>query len=217
MNMSARAAAGWALLLGLVLTSITVPAEAGPGRHFRHHHFGPMWVVPPPLRHPAMVRRMHTVHTTTVEDTSESGALYIYPAAGQSAEQQERDRYECHRWSVAQTGYDPSAVGAGATTRTVTTVSAAPEHPPVNPITGAAGGAALGAVGGAVAGDPGAGAAIGAAVGATAAFLHQLSGANEPAPETVEVTQAGAADPGRHSDYRRAITACLEGRGYNIQ
>ena len=34
--------------------------------------------------------------------------LFIYPKQGQSEKQQADDRYECHRWSVEQTGYDPS-------------------------------------------------------------------------------------------------------------
>ncbi len=34
--------------------------------------------------------------------------LFIYPKEGQSEEQQATDRYECHRWSVDQTGFDPS-------------------------------------------------------------------------------------------------------------
>lgn len=35
--------------------------------------------------------------------------LYIYPAKGQSDQQLADDRYECYRWSVEQTGYDPTA------------------------------------------------------------------------------------------------------------
>lgn len=34
--------------------------------------------------------------------------LFIYPKKGQSAQQQANDKYECHRWGVKQTGYDPS-------------------------------------------------------------------------------------------------------------
>jgi hypothetical protein len=34
--------------------------------------------------------------------------VYFYANNGQSAEQQDRDRYECHRWAVGQTGFDPS-------------------------------------------------------------------------------------------------------------
>jgi hypothetical protein len=35
---------------------------------------------------------------------------YVYPRLGQSAEQQATDEYECHRWAVTQTGFDPTAV-----------------------------------------------------------------------------------------------------------
>ena len=45
------------------------------------------------------------------EEQGSSGSadedLYIYPAQGQSEQQQSDDRYECHSWSVEQTGYDP--------------------------------------------------------------------------------------------------------------
>ena len=38
--------------------------------------------------------------------------LYVYPRSGQSAEQQASDEYECHRWAVDQTGFDPSSDSA---------------------------------------------------------------------------------------------------------
>jgi len=34
--------------------------------------------------------------------------LFIYPRNGQSDKKQEDDRYNCHRWAVNQTGYDPT-------------------------------------------------------------------------------------------------------------
>jgi hypothetical protein len=34
--------------------------------------------------------------------------FYVYPKKGQSADQQAKDRYECHRWAVDQSGFDPS-------------------------------------------------------------------------------------------------------------
>lgn len=39
--------------------------------------------------------------------------IYIYPKNGQSAEQQARDRYECHRWAADQTGFDPTRPDGG--------------------------------------------------------------------------------------------------------
>lgn len=35
--------------------------------------------------------------------------VIAYPAQGQSADQQARDRYECHGWAVSQSGFDPAA------------------------------------------------------------------------------------------------------------
>jgi len=40
-------------------------------------------------------------------------AVFIYPRNGQSAEQQATDKYECHRWAVGQTGFDPTQAGGG--------------------------------------------------------------------------------------------------------
>jgi hypothetical protein len=38
---------------------------------------------------------------------------YVYPKLNQSAEKQASDEYECHRWAVNQTGFDPSAAATG--------------------------------------------------------------------------------------------------------
>lgn len=43
-----------------------------------------------------------------------SNQLFAYPKNGQSTEQQSKDRYECYRWAVSQTGFDPTQVEAGA-------------------------------------------------------------------------------------------------------
>ena len=34
--------------------------------------------------------------------------IYIYPRKGQSAQQQSKDRYECHAWARDETGFDPT-------------------------------------------------------------------------------------------------------------
>jgi hypothetical protein len=41
------------------------------------------------------------------EDSRQDQDLYIYPARGQSEQQQADDRYECHRWGASETDYDP--------------------------------------------------------------------------------------------------------------
>jgi hypothetical protein len=40
--------------------------------------------------------------------------MFIYPRQGQSAQKQADDRYECHRWAVSQTGFDPTQPPGGA-------------------------------------------------------------------------------------------------------
>jgi hypothetical protein len=67
---------------------------------------------------------------------------FIYPRQGQSEKQQATDRYECYRWTIGQTGYDPTQPPAG---------------------------------------------------------------------------QSGAELSKKRGDYRRAETACLEGRGYTVK
>jgi hypothetical protein len=40
--------------------------------------------------------------------------LFVYPKNGQSAEQQARDKFECHSWAKDQTGFDPTQPGGAA-------------------------------------------------------------------------------------------------------
>jgi hypothetical protein len=46
--------------------------------------------------------------------TTPTDDLYAYPQAGQSAEQQSKDKYECHKWATSQSGFDPTQSGGGA-------------------------------------------------------------------------------------------------------
>jgi hypothetical protein len=43
-----------------------------------------------------------------------STSLFAYPKNGQTKEQQATDRFECHRWAVSQTGFDPTLAGGTA-------------------------------------------------------------------------------------------------------
>lgn len=56
------------------------------------------------------VRRGYVVTRSPYEDEEYEDLgddLYVYPAEGQSEQQQADDRYDCHRWAVDQTGYNP--------------------------------------------------------------------------------------------------------------
>src|SRR5258707_15542814 len=88
--------------------------------------------------------------------------VFAYPANGQSAEQPERDRYECHVWAVQQTGVDPSRADASAYERVIVQ----PANPPGS---GTVAGLIGGAIVGSIIGGPrnaGAGAIIGGGPGA---------------------------------------------------
>src|SRR5213078_780395 len=78
--------------------------------------------------------------------------LFVYPQKGQSAEQQNKDSYECYGWAKSQSGVDPGAPPPPAQ---------AGQHAR-GAVGGAARGAALGAAVGAIGGDAGKGAAAGA-------------------------------------------------------
>jgi hypothetical protein len=40
--------------------------------------------------------------------------VFVYPRNGQTADQQTRERYECYRFAVAQSGFDPMHSTSGA-------------------------------------------------------------------------------------------------------
>src|SRR5262249_54444645 len=68
----------------------------------------------------------------------------IYPAKGQSAQQQDKDKYECYGWAKGQTGFDPMALPVTSTPAP----EAGGRSVAGGALGGAAGGAAVGAVGG---------------------------------------------------------------------
>jgi hypothetical protein len=142
--------------------------------------------------------------------------VYFYPAAGQTTEQQDRDRYECYVWAVKQTGFDPGQPQMASSVQV--------EVVPVPP---SGEGALAGAFGGAIVGaavsshhHAGEGAVVGAILGA------MLGAASDSArQEQVQRVRAHHDRRGaqhyseverRASDYRRAMAACLEGRGYTV-
>jgi len=140
--------------------------------------------------------------------------VYFYPLQGQSGTQQDRDRYECFNWSVRQTGFDPSRRVAPAEQR-ATVVPARSAGQTI--ATTAAVGAAIGAV---AAGpyDAAEGAVVGAVaggfVGAVAAAADQAQ-----AQQAVQVhdDRGGTHHAQQAGEYRRAMSACLEGRGYSVK
>ena len=133
-----------------------------------------------------------------------SGALaqqFVYPAKGQSPQQQKKDEGECHTWAVQQSGFDPAkpppATAAAPTTPTGVTPGAG--------VRGAARGAVVGEI---VGDDAGAGAAAGAAA-ARGQSRRQNRQQSAQQQQQAQSSQSGA--------YQKARAACLEGRGYSVK
>lgn len=127
----------------------------------------------------------------------------IYPARGQSAEQQSKDETECTAWTQQQAG-----TGSNVSTQT------APQSTQKDRrrLKGAARGAAAGAIIGEVADDEaGKGAAIGAGVGAIAAG-RKARKSKEAENQKTQAQQAQQTDV-----LDRAFAACMEGRGYSVK
>jgi hypothetical protein len=131
---------------------------------------------------------------------------YVYPAKGQSPQQQKSDEAACRSWAIQQSGYDPAkpppkqAVATQPTTATGTTPGAG--------LRGAARGAVVGEI---VGGDASTGAAVGAA-----AARGQSRRQNAAASQQTQQQQQAATQQ-QQAAFGRARAACLEGRGYTVK
>jgi hypothetical protein len=137
---------------------------------------------------------------------SQVSAQYVYPAKGQTPEQQKSDEAACYSWAVQQTGFDPAKPPP-------------PPPPPTQPTTatGATPGAgAKGAMKGAVVGevvsdDAGAGAAAGAVVARSQSRKQNAAQAKSSQQQQASATQQ------QQAAFGKARAACLEGRGYTVK
>ena len=130
--------------------------------------------------------------------------LVIYPAQGQSSEQQKTDEGECFIWARNETGIDPLAADA------------APPPPAQQSGGGAVGGAARGAIiGGIVDGSDGA--KTGAAVGVVGGAMRQNSKNRAAAQKNQQnQQQAQATNTQNKAAFNKAYGVCLQGRGYTV-
>jgi len=128
--------------------------------------------------------------------------MFVYPQKGQSPQQQAQDQGECQAWATQQTG--------GPQTSAPPPMATAPT---TSPMRGAARGAAVGAVGGAIAGDAGKGAAVGAASGAMIGGMRRRDQMEQQQAQQAQYQQQQAAQA---DTYRRALTSCLNAKGYSV-
>ena len=144
------------------------------------------------------------------EAPPEPPRVYFYPTKGQSTEQQDRDRYECYNWAVKQTGFDP-----GRSLPPQERVTVVPSRAPGEATVGAA---IAGAVIGAIVSGPrnaGSGAIVGAAAGGLLGAAAESS--QQQQVEQFQTRRGDQRQRREAGEYRRAMSACLEGRGYSVK
>jgi hypothetical protein len=133
--------------------------------------------------------------------------MYFYPELSQDEAKQDRDRFECYRWAVREAGVDPG----------MTPVRTAP--PPRAAVRDGAevvAGAATGAIVGAAVSSPrntGQGMVLGAIFGTmigAAAHEARVQSAEQAYARHVSAQQVPV------GNFRRAMGACMTGRGYRV-
>lgn len=169
-----------------------------------------------PAHRPAPPPPAYRVVTAPAPEAAKPPPMYFYPERGQTESQQDRDRYECYRWAVRETGVDPGMTPL----RQPSVVQVAPAQRDGAPV---AAGAITGAAAGAVLSSPrhaGEGMVLGAIFGATLGAIAQENQAQaaERAAERANARNEAAAEAARRplDNFRRAISACMAGRGYRI-
>ena len=165
--------------------------------------------------------------------------LFAFPKKGQSQNQQNKDRFECHSFASQQSGFDPSAP-APPPLSTTTTARQPRSDAEVKSagrgsgVRGAARGALLGVGIGAISGKKraGKGAAIGAGVGLLAGAGRRRRKQEDARRRQQEEQEAVRREQQQNQqrqqgyqqnqqqkrqNYNRAWTACMETKNYNVK
>jgi len=159
--------------------------------------------------------------TFSPQQVQQKLGVFVYPAHHQTEAKQNADEKQCYTWAREQTGIDPMAPPPQPAQ------TAATEQPPSNAgkgsvAKGAAGGAVAGTAIGAVTGNTGTGAATGATVGALGGVAHKKKAqkqaeAQQQQAQAQAQQQAQAQEQQRLGTFKKAYSACLQGRGYSVQ
>ncbi len=144
--------------------------------------------------------------TNGLTTPAQSVGLYVFPQKNQTAEIQLQDESSCYGAAKTASGVDPA-------NPQVATVQAPQSSG--GGVRGAAGGAAGGAAIGAIAGDAGKGAAIGAVVGGVRGSRQQKHADAQAQQQAAQ--QTAAAQQQQISNFKRAMTACLEAHNYSVK
>jgi hypothetical protein len=146
-----------------------------------------------------------TTSQKPVKGMASTVGLYVYPQKQQTATQQLTDEQQCYSSAKTQTGFDPNAPTTGAKTPKP---SSGDDHAAAK---GAMRGATISGVDG---GDPAHGAARGAILGSARA-KHKAKEQSEQADKKADATKTQQQQ--KQDDFKRAMSACLDARGYSVR
>ena len=145
--------------------------------------------------------------------------VYVFPADGQTADQQSKDEAECYNWAVSNTGSDPfdlqkqnEQAQAQAEQQVAQTQAATQGAGARGAVKGAAAGALIGEVTG---GDAGDSAVMGAAAVGISSRRRARS-ANKQAQQQAEqqVAASEQATAEQVENFKKAFSLCLEAHDY---
>jgi len=131
-------------------------------------------------------------------------SLTFSSSKGQTAERQTKDNGECHAIASQQSGFDPAKAQA----------SQSQQSTGGQGVKGAAKGAAVGATAGAIGGDAGQGASTGAKAGMVAGGVNRRQNRREDKSQK-EAAQTTASQG--QAAYNKALTSCMQERGYVVK
>lgn len=137
--------------------------------------------------------------------------LYVFPSNQQSAETQMNDELECMQWSRQMTGVDPGNPGAGVVTQ------AAPQGGEGRAAAGGAvrGAARAGLIGNIADEDASDYALAGALIGSVRGARRREQANQQAAAQAQAQAQAQAAE--RMGTFKKAFSACMEGKSYTVR
>ena len=165
--------------------------------------------------HPLVAQQPTVPPSAAPPSPAQALGMIVFPAQNQTKEQQLGDEQACYAWAIENTGIDPAKVkanpdsaarAAGAKMDSAATGAA---------VGGAARGAAGGAVVGAITGDAGEGAAVGAVAGAVAGRRAKKQAVRQA--EAAGAAQAQQRATELINTHKKAMSACLEGKGYTVR
>lgn len=151
----------------------------------------------------------------TMPSRASQVGLYVFPSAGQTKGVQLSEEQACYDWAQQQTGIDPTKITANTDSAAKASGDAAASATQGAAVGGAARGAAAGALIGAAAGDAGKGAAIGAATGAVGGRRAKKRATAQA--EQQGANQAVAVANDKVVQFKKAMSVCLEGKGYTVK